>query len=105
MYTVPYVSPELRSNASAGTPSDIYSLGVMLLEVYTGQVPSPPANGPFRVSSTWTIYSLLEIVTGKSTTGMLCQQPSRRPLAPEVVKKLELLVSGRSLPALAGVLK
>ncbi|MBC7761351.1 MAG: protein kinase [Candidatus Saccharibacteria bacterium] len=39
--TAPYLSPEQVTGESLGSPSDVYSLGLVLLECFTGQIAFP----------------------------------------------------------------
>jgi len=87
-----YASPELRNDAVAGPPADVYSFGVMIHEVYRGQRPPPPAQRPFVLKKEWAVTPLLKRIGGRSDTGALCRVPARRPTAAELVEKLTPLV-------------
>mmetsp|Transcript_68780 Transcript_68780/g.206286 ORF Transcript_68780/g.206286 Transcript_68780/m.206286 type:complete len:211 (-) Transcript_68780:435-1067(-) len=76
-----YASPELRNDAVAGPPADVYSFGVMIHEVYRGQRPPPPAQRPFVLKKEWAVTPLLKRIGGRSDTGALCRVPARRPTA------------------------
>jgi hypothetical protein len=103
--TVSYLAPEQISGGVAGPPSDIYALGLVLIECFTGRSAFPGtiaesvaarlADGPrvpAAVPESW--HPLLQAMTQSA--------PGFRPTAPEVVTILRRL--GRSPVAGANAL-
>jgi len=107
--TLGYRAPELSKLKNANTKTDVYSLGVIILELLTGKSPGEPMNGmdlPQWVASIvkeeWTneIFDL-ELVRDSQTIGdellntlklaLHCVDPTptARPEAEEVVQQLE----------------
>ncbi|CAI9761895.1 unnamed protein product [Fraxinus pennsylvanica] len=104
-----YFAPELSKLKNASTKTDVYSLGVIILELLTGKSPSEATNGlnlPQWVASTvkeeWTneVFDVELIGDGCNTGDELlntlklalhCVDPSptARPEAREVLQKLE----------------
>ena len=97
--TAAYMSPEQASGLSASYPADIFSLGIVLYELATGQ-------HPFRSE---TLLGYLHAISFQSAAPpsrlnreipvalndfilrMLEKEPSRRPTAEEVVRTLQQL--------------
>jgi tetratricopeptide (TPR) repeat protein len=73
--TVPYMSPEQMSGGSITTVSDIYSLGVVMFEMATGQLPFDGRH---------IIQSAMQRVRG--------QPPSARALAPDIDPRWEAAI-------------
>lgn len=107
--TLGYRAPELSKLKNASTKTDVYSLGVILLELLTGRSPGEPTNGmdlPQWVASIvkeeWTneVFDL-ELMRDSSTIGdellntlklaLHCvdPSPSARPEAQQVLQQLE----------------
>jgi serine/threonine protein kinase len=99
--TVHYMSPEQAAGQLLGTPSDIYALGLVLLECLTGvkAFPGVPVESlvartlrgpdiPAGLGSSW--VSLL--------TGMTAMDPAARASAPEAGEMATQLVPGASRP-------
>jgi serine/threonine protein kinase len=107
--TLGYRAPELSKLKNANTKTDVYSLGVIILELLTGKSPGEPMNGmdlPQWVASIvkeeWTneIFDL-ELVRDSQAIGdellntlklaLHCVDPTptARPEAEEVVQQLE----------------
>ncbi|KAG2615760.1 probable serine/threonine-protein kinase PBL23 isoform X2 [Panicum virgatum] len=100
-----YVAPEYALTGHLTTKSDVYSYGVVLLELLTGRVPvdmkRPPGEG---VLVNWILdpalegqYSLKDAVQVAAIAAM-CVQPEAdyRPLMADVVQSLVPLVKNRS---------
>jgi serine/threonine protein kinase len=89
--TANYLSPEQATGADIGPPSDIYSLGLVLLESLTGQVAYP---GTGVAAATARLYRRPEIPDGvgprwrKLLTGMTAWEPGDRPSATGVAAEL-----------------
>jgi serine/threonine protein kinase len=108
--TLGYRAPELSKLKNASTKTDVYSLGVIILELLTGKSPGEPMNGmdlPQWVASIvkeeWTneVFDL-EIMRDAQTIGddellntlklaLHCVDPTpaARPEAEQVVQQLE----------------
>lgn len=107
--TAAYMSPEQARGAKPGPPSDIYSLGLVLLECFTGQLAFPgdvsstlaarlerPPVFPDSIPSQWT--ALLRVMTRPD--------PDERPIAAEVLEEARHALRRRSkhrAPALTSV--
>ncbi|KAI4306894.1 hypothetical protein L6164_030134 [Bauhinia variegata] len=112
-----YRAPELSKLKKANTKTDVYSLGVILLELLTGKSPSEPTNGmdlPQWVASIvkeeWTneVFDV-ELMRDASTIGdellntlklaLHCvdPSPSARPEAQQVIQQLEEIRPERSV--------
>ncbi|MFV8755517.1 protein kinase domain-containing protein [Nannocystaceae bacterium ST9] len=99
--TPAYMAPEQASGDRAGTPSDLYSLGVMLYECLTGE---PPFTGPaLRMLSEkqdgptpdpGLVVDELPPRIRDLCLRLMHRDPSRRPSAREVLAEL----GGQSLP-------
>jgi len=50
--TLSYMSPERLMNQEYGYPCDIWSLGVVIYEMATGEHPYPATDRPFEVQNT-----------------------------------------------------
>lgn len=101
--TVRYISPEQASGDPVGPPGDLYSLGVVLYEMITAQVPfdaeNPVAIAIKHISDEPAAPS--EINPGLSrgieaiTMQLLAKEPSDRyRSAPDLIDDLERLMSG-----------
>jgi len=88
-----YAAPEVRRDEGADVSSDVYSLGVMMLEVFTGQPPPEPDKRPFQVEKRWPIAHLLKVITGRSTRGALCSSPAKRPGIANLVSDLTVVLA------------
>jgi len=81
MGTEAYMAPEQHRGISETTKlSDIYSLGVVMYELFTGRLPSPKAQSPSEINS--------QISASVSDLVLRCLElePSRRPQSVEEVK-------------------
>ncbi|KAI4306505.1 hypothetical protein L6164_029777 [Bauhinia variegata] len=112
-----YRAPELSKLKKANTKTDVYSLGVILLELLTGKSPSEPTKGmdlPQWVASIvkeeWTneVFDV-ELMRDASTIGdellntlklaLHCvdPSPSARPEVQQIIQQLEEIRSERSM--------
>ena len=96
--TAAYLSPEQATGQSVGTPTDIYSLGLVLLELFTGRREFP---GPFRESMATRLER--DPVVGRGVPrawrpllrDMTARQPARRPDAAAVLESSRRLLRAR----------
>ena len=86
--TMSYTAPELfTSNQSATSASDVYSLGVVLFELLTGQLPFPQKNAGLLAEahlsapppSPRSFVSCLPKNVSQLVTRMMSKDPARRP--------------------------
>lgn len=100
--TVPYVAPEVASGGSVSTASDIYGLGMVVLEMLAGQL---PASGSPEAASAAKLLALLDhrrpelplgvgVVLGQA----LNVHPESRPPHARSLAKALALASGHPLP-------
>ncbi len=83
--TAPYATPEQFESASISTAADIYSLGVVLACLISGDLPGPGAKAILdEIKRNHTIPR--KLVTTLSS--MLDPAPSRRPTAAEIYRSL-----------------
>lgn len=113
-----YRAPELSKLKKASTKTDVYSLGVIILELLTGKSPGEPTNGmelPQWVASVvteeWTnevfdVEIMKEAAAGDELLNTLklalhCvdQSPAARPEVEQVIKKLEEIIPELSMAA------
>lgn len=103
--TANYLSPEQVTGAEVGPPSDIYALGLVLLESLTGQVVYPGHGVEAAVARLHRPPSLppwLEPDWTRLLTAMTHPEPARRPSAEEASKALlSLSAHAPRLPARA----
>jgi serine/threonine protein kinase len=96
--TVLWSAPELfRRGAKANTASDIYSLGMILWELVSRQIPFADAATP-AIAATWVAQGDQEIVpegTPEEFKGLILdcwdKDPAKRPQADAVAKRLDTL--------------
>lgn len=101
--TPAYVAPELVAGRRAGTPSDVYALGVTAYELLTGDRPfaapstaallqahldAEPARPPGMPDQTWQLLGRC-----------LAKDPADRPTAAELATSFDALWRGQPLPA------
>lgn len=106
--TAAYLSPEQASGASVGPPTDIYSLGLVLLEALTGKAEfsgSPLEAAVARLSRDPEIPDALGSSWKALLESMTAREPSARPDAGRVAEALRGGAdwSVRVVPAAAGV--
>ncbi len=98
MGTAPYLSPEQVLGAHVGHPSDVYALGLLLLECLTGQQAYP---GPAIESAVARLHRQPEVPQSLGLqwsavlTGLTARDPSDRPTAVEAASQLRDLAEGR----------
>jgi eukaryotic-like serine/threonine-protein kinase len=97
--TAAYVSPEQAKGQPLGPPSDIYSLGLVLLECLTGVVSYPGEPLPSalaRLLRAPDIPAELDQPWTRLLTAMTETEPAARPSAREVAMALdEIILSGK----------
>ncbi|HEY2299810.1 MAG TPA: serine/threonine-protein kinase [Jatrophihabitans sp.] len=92
--TANYLSPEQATGADVGAPSDIYSLGLVLLECLTGDVAYPGtgvAAAVARLHRQPTVPAWLDPAWRDLITAMTAYDPADRPDATAVAARLQLL--------------
>lgn len=109
--TAAYLSPEQVLRDLVGPASDVYALGLVLLECFTGYLEfpgEPSASAVSRIASDPVVPEHLGPGWRTLLGAMLQRDPARRPAAREVVLALRQLVNDeagrhRSVPAAAPV--
>jgi serine/threonine protein kinase len=95
--TISYMAPELLySSTGGGVPSDVYSLGVMLFEMFTGRLPFDSddvaelaAQHRQRLPGDVRSYMpQIPVRAARLVQQMLAKEPLRRPSPSEVVQRL-----------------
>lgn len=74
--TIAYIAPELFSGFSASPASDLYAVGVMAYEIFTGQYP----------------YQYTPRIPARLITVILTRQPDYSPLPPELAEVVSRLM-------------
>jgi len=95
--TAQYLSPEQARGVPVGPPSDVYSLGVMLLEAVTGVPPfpgSPIESATARLARDPDVPESLGHGWRSLLTAMTARDPAARPTALEVVLRAQELLDG-----------
>jgi tetratricopeptide (TPR) repeat protein len=108
MGTLRYMSPEQGQGQRVGTPSDIFSLGLVFYEMFTGLHPfrSATALATFQsmvtepASPPSTLNPAVPPLLDELILGMLQKQPDQRPPASRVARLLQDLRSGHVLTML-----
>ena len=102
--TASYLSPEQASGGSLGPATDVYSLGLVLLECLTGSRAFPGSaveSVAARLSSDPLIPEELDEAWRQLLTAMLAREPAARPEALEVERQLrEIAGPGSDGPTL-----
>jgi eukaryotic-like serine/threonine-protein kinase len=96
MGTAQYLSPEQAQGTAAAEASDLYSIGVMLFEMLTGQLPYPPGslNQTFRrhgcdpPADIRRLAGPLPAPLVRLVERLLARHPDDRPQADAVVRQL-----------------
>jgi serine/threonine protein kinase len=97
--TAAYLSPEQAAGAKVGKQSDVYSLGLVLLECFTRHVEYPGTiveSAVARVTRNPVIPDDLPAQWGPLLKAMTSRRPSDRPQPRELVASLRQLVIGES---------
>jgi serine/threonine protein kinase len=97
--TAAYLSPEQASGATVGTQSDVYSLGLVLLECFTRRVEYPGSiveSAVARVTRNPVIPDDLPTHWQSLLTVMTARKPADRPDPRELVASLRQLVIAES---------
>jgi tRNA A-37 threonylcarbamoyl transferase component Bud32 len=98
--TATYLAPEQASGDDVGTAADVYSLGLVLLELITGAPAfggTPTETALARLTHDPAIPDELPDPVGRLLRAMTAREPGARPTAPEVAA--ELAPASRSLAA------
>ncbi|MGV3712477.1 serine/threonine-protein kinase [Pseudolysinimonas sp.] len=97
--TVPYLSPEQVLKHRLTPASDIYSLGLVLLECFTRVPAFPGATGEAALARAGTDPEIGKAVPKAwraLLTGMTAQQPDDRPTALEVLERVRQILRKQS---------
>lgn len=97
--TAAYLSPEQAAGAAVGTQSDVYSLGLVLLECFTRHVEFPGTiveSAVARVTRDPVIPADLPTHWQTLLSAMTARRPSDRPQPRELVASLRQLIIGES---------
>jgi hypothetical protein len=95
--TAQYLSPEQARGEHVGPPSDVYSLGLTLLEAVTGATPfpgSPIESATARLARDPAVPGSLGYGWKSLLTAMTQRNPAARPSALEVVLRAQALLHG-----------
>ena len=95
--TLTYMAPEQLRDAEPGTPVDIFSLGLVVLEALTGEPGYPSlasgrAAAIARVTHPPTISDTVPVEWRELLTGMTSLEPEERPSAAEVARTTRALL-------------
>jgi len=96
MGTLGYLSPEQARGEIAGQASDIYSMGLLLQEMFTGERPFDPSKSPSELLTAAMEGKSMPVV-GLSADlrglieSMKASEPQNRPSATEVLARLRLI--------------
>ena len=99
--TANYLSPEQALSAEVGTPTDVYSLGLVLLECLTGELAYPGSGieaALARLNRQPEIPADLGPGWQRLLTAATERDPANRPTAAELSAELRALSAGGSLP-------
>lgn len=109
--TLAYMAPELLSGIPASIASDVYALGLIILEMCTGKTvlrPEGPGTGIDRLDPTWrtVILTCLDPDPTKrfSNAGDVAQALGRPRRTQNMIWRRAGLISGLALAVLAGAL-
>ncbi len=89
--TIAYMSPEQAVSKPIGPPSDIYSLGLVLLECFTNEIAfpgSPMESTAARLTRAPEIPSSVDAAFARVIVAMTARDPSSRPTAGELIEAL-----------------
>lgn len=105
MGTAAYLAPEQVRGEAAGTPADIYALGLLLLEALTGERAFPEASGIGQVMARLVETPAVPEWVGPEWTSllasMLARDPAARPGALDVAHASAELPTRLERPAVA----
>jgi serine/threonine protein kinase len=93
--TAAYISPEQVRRAEIGPASDIYSLGLVLLECFTGQLayPGEPVNAALaRLEASPSMPDSIPDEWREILSAMTAARPARRPTAAQLVETMRRLI-------------
>lgn len=102
--TANYLSPEQLSGGAVGAPSDVYSLGLVLLECLTGTVAYPGHGAEAAMKRLVAAPAIPPTVPGdwaQLVRAMTEPDPGARPDAADVANAVSLLAIGSPAPARA----
>jgi len=100
--TASYLSPEQAAGRPVGPPSDVYSLGLVLLECLTGARAFPGSGveaAVARLSRDPDVPDTLDPEWRRLIRSMVAREPDHRPTAAEVAEELAGLLARDAAPA------
>lgn len=98
--TAPYMSPEQVKGEDVGPPSDVYSLGLVLLQCLTGEVayPGTPVESAFaRLHRDPEIPEDLGLEWHHLLGAMTAKEPEQRPTSEQVTEALGAMLAAERL--------
>ncbi|PFH08511.1 serine/threonine-protein kinase [Collimonas sp. PA-H2] len=102
--TIAYLAPERLQGERPGAPSDIYSLGVVLYELLTGERPFAQLNGLALAaahvqssSALWPFPPQIDAAVVALVRMMTARETARRPPSMRAVREAILAISGRTV--------
>jgi serine/threonine protein kinase len=104
--TARYLSPEQAAGKPVGPPSDVYSLGLVLLECLTGARAFPGSgveSAAARLARDPEVPETLDADWRRLIRSMLAREPERRPQADAVAERLGELVARDAAGSVAPV--